>query len=267
MYGRGPPVSLTGLSRSLFRPSDDAVTMGYNIPGNAMACTELTHITEMLNEIGVDDDAVLKVSAGTGAVARKLCGALDKIIADAVNSNYVLPYEIDGYGSRYGMDDANIPSLLSLPFLGYLGNQHPVYMETRNYVLSSRNPFYFSGVAGEGVGGPHVGYNYAWPMAIVMRAMTSESDEEIKSCLQLLLSSALETGLMHESFNVNDVNDYTRSWFAWANGLFGELMLQLIFSKPHLLLISDEKSIRYAQSLVQPPVSYQAQLEARHKAL
>lgn len=265
LYGRGPPVSLTGLSRSLFRPSDDAVTMGYNIPGNAMACTELTHITEMLKEVGANQAVMQAVAAGTNAVAKELCGALDKILSRTADmDDHVLPYEIDGYGSKYGMDDANIPSLLSLPFLGYMSSKHPIYLDTRNYVLSSRNPFYFSGVAGEGVGGPHVGYKYAWPMAIVMRAMTTDSDEEILSCLSLLLSSAKETGLMHESFNVDNVNDYTRSWFAWANGLLGELMLQLIHTKPHILLGDNQDNIKYAQSLVQPPVSYQAQQEVMH---
>jgi meiotically up-regulated gene 157 (Mug157) protein len=268
LYGRGPPVRLTGLSRSLFRPSDDAVTMGYNVPGNAMACTELTHMTSMLRDVGKENEAILNVAEGTAAVAAKICGALDEIILEASSgaksSDRVLPYELDGYGSVYRMDDANVPSLLSLPFLGYMGKTHPTYKDTRDYVLSSRNPFYFSGVAGEGVGGPHVGYNFAWPMAITMRAMTSDSDEEIASCLELLLSSALETGLMHESFNVNDVNDYTRSWFAWANGLFGELLLQLIHTKPHLILIDDKDIIEYAQNLVQPPVSYQAQQEVLH---
>lgn len=240
--------------------------MGYNIPGNAMACTELTHIKELLLSVDGGNADYTRVAHGVEAVAVKLCGALDRILADTSGGkDKVLPYEIDGYGSFYRMDDANIPSLLSLPFIGYMSNTHPVYSDTRDYVLSSRNPFYFSGVAGEGVGGPHVGYNYAWPMAITVRAMTAQDDDEISSCLQLLLNTAEKTGLMHESFNVNDVNDYTRSWFAWANGLFGELLLQLIHTKPHLVLEDDKEIISYAQSLVMPPVSYQAQLEALHR--
>ena len=236
--------------------------MGYNIPGNAMACTELTHITELLQQVNKEGTDLQSVAEGTKALAESLCAAMGDVITSSPSlPQRSLPYEVDGYGSHYSMDDANIPSLLSLPFLGYMSTDHPVYHNTRDYVLSSRNPFYFSGSAGEGVGGPHVGYNYAWPMAIVMRAMTSDSDDEITSCLELLLKSAFETGLMHEAFNVNDVNDYTRSWFAWANGLFGELVLQLIYTKPYLVLQDDAKAIAYAQSLVQPPISYQAQQE------
>jgi meiotically up-regulated gene 157 (Mug157) protein len=180
MYGRGPPVKLTGLSRSLFRPSDDAVTMGYNIPGNAMACTELTHVADMLTKSASGIDGAAEVGARVATVAKSLCAAMDSVIRESSKrEDRVLPYEMDGYGSRYDMDDANIPSLLSLPFLGYMDNTHPIYQDTRAYVLSSRNPYYYAGAQGEGIGGPHVGYNYAWPMAIVVRAMTSNDDDEV----------------------------------------------------------------------------------------
>lgn len=109
------------------------------------------------------------------------------------------------------------------------------------------------------MGGPHEGYNYTWPMAIITAAMTSESDAEVADCLHMLMESARTTGLMHEAFNVNDVNDYTRSWFAWANGLFGELVLQLIVTKPHLVIKNDAEAISLAQSLVKDPVCLVAQ--------
>ena len=139
-----------------------------------------------------------------------------------------------------------------------MSNKHPAYQNTRNYVLSPRNPYYFSGSQGSGIGGPHVGYNFTWPMSIVTAAMTSEDEKEIASCLRLLKESAARTGFMHESFNVNNVNDYTRSWFAWANGLFGELVLQLIMTKPHLIIKNDDATIALAQSYVKPPVSLQS---------
>ena len=180
MSGRGPPVKLTGLSRSLFRPSDDAVAMSYNIPGNAMACTELTHIAEMLTKSAGGIDGAKDVGTRVATVAKSLCSALDSVLRDSTKRvDKVLPYEMDGYGSQYNMDDANIPSLLSLPFLGYMDNTHPIYHDTRAYVLSSRNPYYYAGTQGEGIGGPHVGNNYAWPMAIVVRAMTSSDDDEV----------------------------------------------------------------------------------------
>eukprot|EP00602_Paraphysomonas_sp_CaronLab_P011530 CAMPEP_0185039854 /NCGR_PEP_ID=MMETSP1103-20130426/37184_1 /TAXON_ID=36769 /ORGANISM="Paraphysomonas bandaiensis, Strain Caron Lab Isolate" /LENGTH=362 /DNA_ID=CAMNT_0027578905 /DNA_START=469 /DNA_END=1557 /DNA_ORIENTATION=+ len=280
MNGRGPPAHPNGLSRSLFRPSDDGVTEPYNIPGNAMACTELNHLRTMLIE-GIMPDSSIQMKAITGAnvdistllslvdvVADGICKALDSLIEDVTENDLddhssvhggVLPYEIDGYDSYYFMDDANVPSLLSLPVLGYLSPSHPIYKSTRNYVLSQRNPFYFSGTEGEGVGGPHEGYGYAWPMAIITRAMTSDNDEEITSCLDMLVRSAEDTGFMHEAFNVDNMKDYTRSWFAWANGLFGELVLQLVTERPHLVVRPD--AIEEAQSLVNPPVCSVAQKE------
>jgi meiotically up-regulated gene 157 (Mug157) protein len=154
--------------------------MGYNIPGNAMACAELKHISELIGQTKTTDSKLQKVDIDVSSVSKVICAALEDVISESKFSrDKVLPYEIDGYGSSYKMDDANIPSLLSLPFLGYMKNSNPSYIETRKFVLSSRNPFYFSGSDGEGVGGPHVGYNYAWPMAIIVRAMTSSDDEEV----------------------------------------------------------------------------------------
>lgn len=214
MYGRGPSTKLTGLSRSLFRPSDDATTFQYNIPGNAMMCSELNHLQTMLNK--VNSQAYEKILSDTKVIIDTLCVSLDKLINAASAKDMkdvhhqVLPYEIDGFGSEFYMDDANVPSLLSLPVLGYMSTSNPVYQATRKFVLSSNNPYFYSGTEGEGVGGPHIGYNYAWPMAIVQRAMTSNSDDEIKECLSMLVASAKTTGFMHEAFNVNNVKDYTR---------------------------------------------------------
>ena len=231
-----------------------------------MACTELTHTLEllttlgntypsiqkriMLNRYGSQNEDLLSYMAQIRAT---ICTALESVVGQNV-----IPYEVDGFGSQYYMDDANIPSLLSLPVLGYMSNRHQAYQNTRNYVLSPRNPFYFSGPQGHGIGGPHVGYNFTWPMSIVTAAMTSEDETEIKDCLAMLKASAARTGFMHESFNVNDVNNYTRSWFAWANGLFGELVLQLIMTKPHLIIKDDTATITLAQSYVKPPVSLQS---------
>ena len=155
-----------------------------------MACTELKHLQEMLanehvqtaaSSLGVD---ITSLSSTLAVVTNDLCGALENVIKSAQDSpsgvhGGVLPYEIDGYDSSYYMDDANVPSLLSLPVLGYMASSNAVYQSTREYVLSSRNPFYFKGTEGFGVGGPHEGYGMAWPMAIVTQAMTSDNDEEV----------------------------------------------------------------------------------------
>ena len=150
----------------------------------------------------------------------------------------VFAYEVDGFGNANLMDDANVPSLLSLPWLGYLSPSDPTYVRTRAYVLSNEtNPWYFSGSAGEGVGGPHTGPQTIWPMAIMMRALTSTDDAEIASAVQTLKDTAVAPGswLMHESFHANDATMFTRPWFAMANSLFGELLLQLSRERPHLL--------------------------------
>jgi len=262
MQGRGPPVKPNGMTRSLFRPSDDAVTMAYNIPGNAMICVELNHLQTMLSalpsdfqvksRLGADKDSLLTKAK---PIADNICNALT---AEMKSKKFgVLPFEIDGYGASYYMDDANVPSLLALPILGYMSNENPVYQKTRDYVLSSENPYYFSGIAANGIGGPHIGFNYSWPMAIVTRAMTSDDVTEIKECLDMLLSSTAGTGFMHESFNVNNVYDYTRDWFAWANGLFGELILQVIVEHPELVI--QDQYIAAAQAVVKTPVCISAQ--------
>ena len=116
-----------------------------------------------------------------------------------------------------------------MPYLGDVDKDDAVYRNTRNFVWSKSNPYFFTGKAGEGIGGPHVGYSYAWPMSIMMRAFTSENDEEIAECIRMLMNTDAGTGFMHESFNVDDSNDFTRSWFAWQNTLFGELILTLIY--------------------------------------
>jgi uncharacterized protein len=180
-----------------------------------MMCSELNHLHSMLST--VDSQSYGALLTKTQAIIDTLCVSLQDLIATSASGNQqdlhyqVLPYEIDGFGSEFYMDDANVPSLLSLPVLGYMSPSHPVYLATRNFVLSSNNPYFYSGSQAEGVGGPHIGYGYAWPMAIVQRAMTSSSDEEIKECLSMLVHSAKTTGFMHEAFNVDNVNDFTRS--------------------------------------------------------
>lgn len=147
----------------------------------------------------------------------------------------VYAFEVDGFGNALCMDDANIPSLLSMPYLGYCSNEDPIYQNTRNMVWSDNNPYFFKGEAGEGIGGPHVGLDYIWPMSIIMKALTTDDPEEIRVCLKQLRETDADTGFMHESFNSGDAAKFTRSWFAWANTLFGELILKTIREHPDLL--------------------------------
>ncbi|KAJ1399361.1 Six-hairpin glycosidase-like protein [Ochromonadaceae sp. CCMP2298] len=214
LQGRGPPSRPQGMTRSLFRPSDDAVTLPYNVPGNAMACVELTHLQELLNRLalltGGGSKDVKQMLQQAQDVAGQICGALDALMQQRGSdgaSFAPLPFELDGFGGQYFMDDANVPSLLSLPMLGYIAPDSVQYNSTRSFVLSAANPYYYQGSEGSGVGGPHKGINYTWPMAVITQAMTSMDDAEVSWCLDLLVRSSAGTGLMHESFNVDDVNE------------------------------------------------------------
>jgi meiotically up-regulated gene 157 (Mug157) protein len=59
----------------------------------------------------------------------------------------IYSFEINGIGSRNLMDDSNIPSLLSLPYLcpNDIPMSNSIYQNTRKFVLSSDNPWFFSG--------------------------------------------------------------------------------------------------------------------------
>ena len=140
----------------------------------------------------------------------------------------IYAFEVDGFGGRQLMDDANVPSLLAMPYLGDVERTDPVYENTRRFVWSDGNPYFWRGAAGEGIGGPHIGVEMIWPMSIMMRAFTATDDEEIRDCICQLITTDAGTGFMHESFSRHDAADYTRAWFAWQNTLFGELILKLI---------------------------------------
>lgn len=228
-----------------------------------MACVELNHVEALLQRLlTLAPSAALQATLHQATLTSLgICGALQDVLRTSTAAQSSLPYEVDGYGGQYFMDDANVPSLLSLPVLGYMANTNAAYTRTRAAILSDANPYFFSGFQGQGIGGPHEGVNYTWPMALITQAMTSADDEEIKWCLDLLVRSSAGTGLMHEAFDVNDVNKYTRSWFAWANGLLGELLLQLVVTKPHLVLVDDAVAIQTAQNAVAVPISLAAQRE------
>jgi len=147
-------------------------------------------------------------------------------------------YEVDGFGSTYKMDDAGVPSLLGLPYIGFSSPSDPTYLATRSFALSTANPYYFAGTVCDGTGGPHVGLGHIWPMSIITRAITSTSDDEIADAVALLVTSSAGTGLLHESFWKDDVTQYTRAWFAWCNGYFGQLILQLAKERPYLIFKS-----------------------------
>ena len=231
--GLGNPVNPVGLIVSCFRPSDDATTYQFLIPSNFFAVTSLRKAAEIL--VTVNKETAM--SEECVHLAQEVEDALRRYaVCNHPQYGQIYAFEVDGFGNQYLMDDSNAPSLLSMAYLGDVDVNDPIYQNTRKFVWSKDNPYFFKGKAGEGIGGPHVGLNYIWPMSIIMKAFTTDDEEEIRSCLKQLRDTDGETGFMHESFNAENAADFTRPWFAWANTLFGELILKVVQTYPNLLL-------------------------------
>jgi meiotically up-regulated gene 157 (Mug157) protein len=230
--GYGNPVNPVGLIVSIFRPSDDATIFPFLIPANFFAVLSLKQLAEMYRNIWNDQD----FAADCLALASEVESAIATYaIADHLNFGKIYVYEVDGFGNELFMDDANVPSLLSLPYLGCLQDGDPVYRNTRNFLFSKNNPYFLKGTVAAGIGSPHTLINRIWPISIAMRALTSADDDEVIQCLRYLIKTHANTGFMHESFDKDDPSDFTRNWFAWANSLFGELILKLYAERPELL--------------------------------
>ena len=224
-FGNGTPVKPVGLIVSSFRPSDDATTLQFLIPSNFFAVTSLRKAAEILTEVNDRKDLADQCLE----LAQEVETALKKYATyNHPEFGTIYAFEVDGFGNRLLMDDANVPSLLAMPYLGDVDVNDPIYQNTRRFVWSESNPYFFRGKVAEGIGGPHIGYDMAWPMSIMMKAFTSQDDDEIKWCVETLMKTDAGTGFMHESFHVDDPNNFTREWFAWQNGLFGELILKII---------------------------------------
>jgi meiotically up-regulated gene 157 (Mug157) protein len=231
MAGYGYPTKKVGLIHSMFRPSDDATVFPFLIPSNIFASKALEDLANIYDKALKDFNASMKIAA----FALPLSVAITQYgVYKHPDFGRIYAYETNGYGSYNLMDDANVPSLLSLKYLVGDAEDKTIYDNTRNFVLSSSNPFFFKGKAAQGIGGPHVGMDYIWPMSIIMRALTSNNDGEIQQCIQWLKTAHAGTGFMHESFHKDDPAKFTRKWFAWANTLFGEMVLTVAKERPHL---------------------------------
>jgi meiotically up-regulated gene 157 (Mug157) protein len=235
LNGIGNPLACnTSLVRSAFRPSDDACILQFFIPGNAFLSVELGRAA-----------ALLRKTKKAPELAKTLQKKSDEICAAVWKYGTtthpvwgkVFAYEVDGYGSTILMDDANLPSLLALPLLGFVDRNDPTYQNTRKMVLAREgNPFYLVGSQFRGVGGPHIGITHAWPLSLLVQAMTSDDDDEIVNAVEMVLKVSAKEGLIHESVNVERSADYTRPWFAWANSVFAQTILDLVERKPELLI-------------------------------
>jgi len=230
--GKGTRTNYTGMVWSGFRPSDDACTFGFLIPANMFAVVILGHISEIAHKIYADESLVQQ--------AEKLRAEIEfglQTYGIVQHSRYgpIYAYETDGYGNYNLMDDANVPSLLSIPYLGYRPATDPLYQNTRRFVLSNDNPYYHQGTFASGVGSPHTPAGYIWPLALSMCGLTSIEPSEQLAVLEMLLHTTAGTGYMHESFHPDNPQQFTRPWFAWANSLFSEFV-QLLISQGVLLI-------------------------------
>ena len=223
--GYGNPVNPVGLIVSSFRPSDDATTFDFLVPSNFFAVTSLRKAAEILTKVNKDKELAKECRALADEVEAAL---KEYTVVEHPKYGKIYAFEVDGFGNTYLMDDSNAPSLLSMAYLGAVDVNDPIYQNTRRFVWSEDNPYFFKGTAGEGIGGPHIGYDMIWPMSIMMKAFTSQDDAEIKWCMETLMKTDAGTGFMHESFHKDNPEKFTRAWFAWQNTLFGELVLKLI---------------------------------------
>ena len=230
--GYGNPTHKNGLIHSMFRPSDDATFYPFLISSNMFAVVSLRQISEIFKTIF----SSLNVDNQFIELANEVDEAIKNYaIFERKDFGKIYALEIDGFGNALFMDDANVPNLLSIPYLGYTSYHDEVYKNTRKFSLSTANPWFNEGKFAKGIGGPHVGENKIWPLGLIMQALTTDDDEEIFYCLKTLKNTHAGTGFIHESFDVNNPKDFSRSWFAWANTLFGELILHLYEKKPEVL--------------------------------
>jgi len=230
--GYGNPAKPVGLIFSMFRPSDDATVFPFLVPSNFFAVVSLRQAAEMLEQISHDGESAAQCTALADEVEKAL---REYAVVNPLGFGNIYGYEVDAFGNFYCIDDGNIPNLLSLPYLGAVKPDDEIYLTTRRFVLSASNPYYCHGKAAEGEGGPHAGIGRIWPLGLIVQALTSSDDAEIARILATLQRTHAGKGFMHESFNQDDPNDFTRPWFAWANTIFGELILKIFHERPHLL--------------------------------
>ena len=230
--GWGAPSRSVGLIHCGFRPSDDSCTYPFLIPANLFAVTSLREMASVAEQARGDT----ALAADARALADEVEAALRQwgtmLLPDG---RRVWAYEVDGFGNAMFMDDANVPSLLGLAFLECVPESDPLWKTTADACWSDANPYFFRGSKIEGIGGPHVGLGQVWPMSLIVRALSSSDPQVIRAMLRMLRDTDAGTGFIHEAVDSNDPSKFTRDWFAWANGLFGELLVKLADTRPELL--------------------------------
>ncbi|HFI0419309.1 TPA: glycoside hydrolase family 125 protein [Streptococcus suis] len=229
--GKGAPCAYTGMTWSGFRPSDDACIYPYLIPSNMFAVVVLGYLGEIAEQFASEEFSDLAEGA------RRLAQEIDQGIRTfGLTKNQagetIFAYEVDGLGNQSIMDDPNVPSLLAAPYLGYCQKDDPIYLATRRTILSQENPYYYQGDYAAGLGSSHTFYRYIWPIALAIQGLTTDDKEEKARLLDTMVACDGGTGLMHESFHVDDPTLYSREWFSWANMMFCELVLDYYDIRP-----------------------------------
>jgi meiotically up-regulated gene 157 (Mug157) protein len=219
--GCGNPVALTGMSWSGFRPSDDACQYNYLVPSNMLAAVCL----ENLSTMPLRDEALKADALRLATDIRFGIEQYGKLLHPSHGLIYA--YEVDGLGNSNLMDDANVPSLLAMPYMGYCAIGDGTYQNTRRFVVSDSNPFYYAGEAASGIGSPHTPRDYIWPISLCMQGLTTTDRQEQLALLETLMRTDAGNGLMHEGFHKDDPSKFTRPWFAWANSLFAEFVMSV----------------------------------------
>lgn len=220
--GRGALVKEgTGLIFSGFRPSDDACVYGYLIPSNMFASVILGYISEIADSVYHD----LDLAEEAGAFSAEVRSAVEHYGVMPGLSEKIYAYEVDGFGQYLFMDDANVPSLLAMPYFGYCDIDDPGYQATRKVLLSEANPYYYKGRDLAGIGSPHTPAYYVWDISLAIQGMTTHDLSEKKQMIQMMADHDAGTNMMHESIDVRNQKNYTRPWFSWANSMFCELVL------------------------------------------
>ena len=220
--GKGNPVKYTGMIWTGFRPSDDACEYNYLIPSEMMAVVALGDLEEIERVVYRNLIKAQRAKALRNEVNN---GIQEYGLVFMPNYGYVYAYEVDGLGHAVLMDDANIPSLLSAPYLGYVKASSSVYQNTRKYLLSKDDPYYYTGTLARGIGSAHTNDGWVWPLALIMQGLTASTDEEKRDVLSQLLASDTGDHVLHEAFNPNDPTKFTRADFGWPNALFSEFVM------------------------------------------
>ncbi|MEX1552007.1 glycoside hydrolase family 125 protein [Enterococcus sp. C50] len=220
--GKGAKVVPTGMTWSGFRPSDDTCQYGYLVPSNMFAVVVLGYIEEIFQTVLSHNQIVAKATTLREEIQRGI-----EVYGKTKNQaqETIFAYEVDGQGNTSIMDDSNVPNLMAAPYLGYCSSKDETYLQTRKTLLSPENPYFYEGKYAKGIGSSHTPENYVWPIALAMEGMTTDDRKEKERILDLLVATDAGTNLMHEGFDVDNPNNYTREWFSWANMMFCELVM------------------------------------------